>query len=791
MILNFLLVVFVGGIVGAGIYFGVRAWLRRRLFDSLAIRLFLIKVPREKPQGQNPKEDMKSEIGRFEQLLSNLSAIRKPFIFEVAVPHVGEEIHFYLAVPKTYGETAAKQVQGLWNGASVEAVPGDYNVFNSQGTTAAAYLLAKENYAMPIRTYVEIGADSFSSILAGFTKVNEVGEGAALQLVVTPAGSDIKKKIIGYIRSLKKGEPIAKALGGGFPIQFSEIQGALNPKSHEESAKEKERMVDQEAIKLLEAKIAKPLFRVNIRLIASAVSQFQANDILDGLVAGFQQFGAPLRNEFRIVKQRNPQKLAYQFVFRHFDSKQAVVLSSEEIASFYHLPTPFTEAPRVKWLKSKEAPPPANLPGQGVLIGRSEFRGQFRDIYITDEDRRRHIYVIGQTGTGKSTLLGNMIVDDIRRGRGVAIIDPHGDLAEGALSYIPKERVDDLIYFDPSDLWRPLGLNMLDYNMDRPEEKTFIVNEVQGIFNKLFPPETMGPMFEQYMRNALLLLMEDMPNEPATLIEVPRVFTDAEFRKRKLARIKNPTVIDFWEKEAAKAGGDASLANMTPYITSKFNNFISNDFMRPIIGQPKSAFNFREAMDSGKILLVNLSKGRIGDINAGLLGMIISGKLLMSALSRVDIAEANERRDFNLYIDEFQNFTTDSIATILSEARKYRLNLTMAHQFIAQLTEKIRDAVFGNVGSQVVFRVGAQDAEFLVKQFDPVFNQNDLMSIDNFNAYVKLLVHGETAKPFNIKTLAPEPGDRALAGELKEYSRQKYGADRKMVEDEIYKRLRE
>jgi hypothetical protein len=249
-------------------------------------------------------------------------------------------------------------------------------------------------------------------------------------------------------------------------------------------------------------------------------------------------------------------------------------------------------------------------------------------------------------------------------------------------------------------------------------------------------------MFQQYMRNALLLLMEDMPNEPATLVEVPRIFTDAAFRARKLARIHNPVVIDFWEKEAVKAGGEASLANMTPYITSKFGGFITNDYMRPIIGQAKSSFNFREVMDGGKILLVNLSKGKIGDINAGLLGMVITGKILMAALSRVDVADADKRRDFNLYIDEFQNFTTDSIATILSEARKYRLNLTMAHQFIAQLDEKIRDAVFGNVGSELVMRVGVQDAEFLVKQFEPVFNQNDLINIDNLNAYAKILISG-------------------------------------------------
>ncbi len=357
---------------------------------------------------------------------------------------------------------------------------------------------------------------------------------------------------------------------------------------------------------------------------------------------------------------------------------------------------------------------------------------------------------------------------------------------------MPAHRLDDVIYFNPGDLWRPIGLNMLEYNFDRPEEKTFIVNEMMSIFSKLFPPETLGPMFEQYMRNALLLLMEDMPNESATLMEVPRVFTDTAYRTRKLERISNPVVIDFWSKEANKVGGDASLANMTPYITSKFNNFTANDYMRPIIGQNKSAFNFRTVMDEGKILFVNLSKGKIGDINANLLGMIFTGKLLMSALSRVDIKSEN-RRTFNLYIDEFQNFTTDSISIILSEARKYKLTLNIAHQFIAQLTEKIRDSVFGNVGSQVVFRVGAQDAEFLVKQFDPVFTQQDLMNIDNHNAYVKLLVQGETTKPFNMRVEGRSllSGDLQRASQIKEYCRMKYGADRQEVEADIFRRLRE
>jgi hypothetical protein len=781
----------IGAVVGVTVYFLVKWLARRRMADALATSLFLIKIPRSADT-----KDFKAELAHFEQLLGTLSALRKPFAFEVAVPHVGEEIHFYLAVPKLASETAAKQIQGLWAGASVEPVPDDFNIFNANGVTAAAYLTQKENYALPIRTYAELGIDSFESVVGAFAKINEIGEGAALQMIVQPASSGYKKEIQHAIERLKKGEPFKKAFHGAghiSNISASSVAEVFAPKTKEEKTEEKqERVMDDEAIKALQAKIMKPLFEVNVRLLASAGSQFQADDILNGLSAGFSQFGAPTRNEFRIMKARNAASIVTKFIYRTFDGGQKMILSSEEIASFYHLPISSTETPRVKWLKSKEAAPPENLPKQGLLLGQSSFRGEFKPVYMQDDDRRRHLYIVGQTGTGKSTLIGNLVMQDIQQGKGVAIIDPHGDLVENALGFVPPSRLDDIIYFDPGDLARPLGLNMLDFNADRSEEKTFIVNEMQSIFNKLFSQETMGPMFEQYMRNALLLLMEDMPNEPATLIEVPRVFTDTAWRNKKLERIHNPVVLDFWQKEAMKAGGEASLANMTPYITSKFNNFISNDYMRPIIGQPKSAFNFREAMDSGKILLINLSKGRIGDLNASLLGLIFTGKILMAALSRVDIAEADKRRDFYLYIDEFQNFATDSISTILSEARKYKLNLTVAHQFIAQLTEKIRDSVFGNVGSMMSFRVGVQDAEFLERQFAPAFDRSDLVNIDNLNAYAKLLIGGQTARPFNMKIGGESwvGGNKDLAAKLKEYSRMKYGQDRQVVEDEIYKRLR-
>jgi len=407
-----------------------------------------------------------------------------------------------------------------------------------------------------------------------------------------------------------------------------------------------------------------------------------------------------------------------------------------------------------------------------------------------EDDRRRHFYIIGQTGTGKSVLLQEMMKQDIEQGRGICLIDPHGDLAEKTLSLIPALRAEDVIYFNPGDTEKPLGLNMLEYDPRFPESKTFVVNEMIEIFEKLYNLKAQGfggPVFEQYMRNALLLIMED-PESGSTLIEIPKVLADPEFRRHKLSRCRNIVVRNFWEQEAEKAGGEAALANMVPYITSKMNIFIANDLVRPIISQQESAFNLREIMDQGKILIVNLSKGKLGDINSYLLGMIIVGKILIATFSRAELPE-EQRRDFYLYIDEFHNVTTQTITSALAEARKYRLNMVFGHQFVGQLDEETRKAIFGNVGSILAFRVGPDDAKYLASEFDPVFDEQDLVNFDNYNAALRLLIRGETSKPFNIVTYSPSGGNSEVARLIKEYSRVKYGKDRNKVEEELYQRL--
>jgi hypothetical protein len=455
----------------------------------------------------------------------------------------------------------------------------------------------------------------------------------------------------------------------------------------------------------------------------------------------------------------------------------------------YHFPpTGIESSPHLKQARFTHAPAPLTLPTEGLLLGANSYRNTVTDVRMEMEDRLRHFYIIGQTGTGKSGLLTASIIQDIKNGEGCCFIDPHGSDVLNVLAAIPPERYKDVIYFDPADLTRPFALNFLEYDISRPEQKTFIVNELFMIFRRLYGdvPESMGPAFEQYFRNATQLVMED-PGSGSTILDIARVLSNSEFRREKLSKSMNPIVNQFWTEIATRAGGDAALENIVPYITNKFDDFTANDFIRPIVGQQESSFKFREVMDSKKILLVNLSKGRLGEKNANLLGLIIVGKLFMAALSRADNPRG-QFPPFYLYIDEFHNITTDSIPGILSEARKYKLSLSMAHQFLKQLDEKTRDAVFGNVGNMAVFRVGEEDAEFFEKQFAPVFTALDFVNLEFRNAYMKILTKGVPQKPFDMKTVDLPPLNHAQVQDLMHLSSITYGRDRATVENMIRER---
>lgn len=785
---------------------------RAEVNQSMNLDLEVIRVSKserkDESSDQKRQEAWKEEIGAMEQLLSSLSSIKdtrslvnrlvygSPNItFEIANSAKSEEIVFYMALPKKYKESVEKQIHSFFPNAVLEKV-SDYNIFFPGSVTCASVLKLKNKYTLPIKTYEKLEIDPLNAMANALSRLETVSEGAALQIVLKPAGTAWRSKGIHIAHQMQQGKRLSDVQA--HPMlkvgreMTSAFHGALSS-SQEPGMKKEDKPVqltpeEQELVKGIEGKSSKIGFHVNIRLVASAATKERAQMILGQLENAFTQYENGNINCFKIAKRMN-KDIAYNYIFRNFQEDESVILNTEEIASIFHLPISVTEAPKIKWLKSNAAAPPLNIPEEGMTLGYNDYRGAKTVIKISEKDRRRHLYTIGQTGTGKSNFLQEMAKQDAKDGKGFCFIDPHGDAIEDILTAIPKERAEDVIVFDPSDVERPFGLNMMEYDPAHPEQKTFVINEMIGIFDQLYDlKSTGGPMFEQYMRNAMLLIMED-PESGSTLMEIPKVLSDEEFRKMKLSRCTNPIVIDFWTKEAEKAGGEASLANMVPYITSKLTTFISNDMMRPIIAQQKSTINFREVMDNKKILLINLSKGRIGEINARLLGMVVVGKILMNAMARVDTPE-DERKDFYLYMDEFQNVTTNSIAQILSEARKYRLCLVLAHQFIAQLKEEISKAVFGNVGSMVILRVGAEDAEFLEKQFAPTFSARDLVNVDNYHGFAKILINNVLTKPFNIGFYPPTKGDQEIANALKELSRLKYGRDKDIVNREILERTK-
>ena len=764
------------------------------LARGMNLTLFLVTLPQiiEKEKEISLEDELKTAEQFFSSLTGGIKEadpikrllFGNPFfVFEIAVHRIGEEIYFYVACPRSLAQMMEKQILGFWPKAQVQPVT-DYNIFNPEGQAVGSIANLAKSPVFSIKPYQEFTTDPLSTITSVFTKLAREGEGAALQILIRPSKRSLKKmaeKIISSILGIKKEKGLISE------VIFPETKKEIKPEPPTQPTP-----LQQTQISAISQKAAQPLFDTNLRILASGPTGPRALEILNQLQSSFDQFNSPILNQikFRKLSGGNLKKLFYRFSFRIFNEKETILFSSGEIASIFHFPSAALLTPFIKWLKARQAPPPPNLPKEGIILGKNIFRGEEKTVPILKDDRRRHFYIVGQTGTGKSVLLQEMIKQDMEAGEGVTLIDPHGDMAERVLELVPAERIEDVIYFNPADFERPLGLNMLEYDPKYPEAKTFVVNELIEIFEKLYNLKAQGfggPIFEQYMRNSLLLVMED-PESGNTLIEVPRVLSDTSFRKYKLSKCQNIVVKNFWELEAEKAGGEAALANMVPYITSKMNVFIANDLMRPIISQPKSAFNLREIMDEGKILIINLCKGKLGDINSYLLGMIIVGKILISALSRADLPE-EKRRDFYLYIDEFHNVTTRTITTVLVEARKYRLAMIFGHQYVGQLDEDTQKAIFGNVGSILAFRVGPDDAKYLVTQFEPIFDENDLVNFDNYNAGLRLLIKGETSKPFNIVTFSPSKGNPEVARLIKEYSRVKYGRDRGLVESELYQKL--
>ncbi len=793
-------------LVAAGVlFFAIRIVLRRKYREHKGFRerVLLVTVPKESGEKKGEMDRSKTlqenqeDIAVVETLFATIGGLKAErslgawfigreddFSFEIVAQN--GLISFYVAVPERLEGFITQQIQTLYPFAQVEPID-DYNIFQPQGIVTGAYLTAKRDILFPLKTYRKIEADPLNAITNALSKVDKEN-GAAVQFICRSAKKQWRRKGNKVARELQKGKNLHESLAAaGF------LAGLLPRGKKSEEQNQPRPMLspgEQEMQKGIQDKLSKAGLDVNIRVMVSSKDGAAARLTLQNITNTFSQFNLyEFGNSLVKVVPPFQSRLAREFIYRVFDEKRGFVVSAEEMASLFHFPLPSTESPNIRWLAARKAPAPVNLPSEGVILGKVEYRGEESIVRIKRDDRRRHIYMIGKSGVGKSVFIENLALQDIENGDGVCVVDPHGDLVEHILERMPRTRIDDVIVFDPSDTERPMGLNMLEVDAGGEGMKDFAAQEMIAIFYKLFPPEMIGPMFEHNMRNVMLTLMSD-PEDAGTIAEIPRMFSDAEFQKRWVAKVADPVVRAFWEKEMAKTS-DFHKSEMLGYLISKVGRFVENEMMRNIIGQRKSSFNLREIMDKKKILLVNLAKGRTGEVNANLLGLIIVSKLQMAALGRADLPES-ERSDFYLYIDEFQNFITDSIATILSEARKYRLCLNIAHQYMGQLVvnndTKIRDAVIGNVGTMVSFRIGMDDAEALEKEFAPTFSAYDLINAPQYTAYTKLLIDNTSTKPFNMQTIPPQKGDPKLAAAIKQLSRLKYGRDKALVQADIMER---
>ncbi len=758
--------IFLAGLVGLA-YLAFLLWkYRNREEHSLEYVLLQVAVPR----------DNEIKIDAAEQLFASLHSIHHGGFWSFLKPqeHVSfeivaksEDIRFYVSVPRKLMDLVEKQIHGAYPGADIKETE-EYSIFSEQGNVVFASLRLKNADFMPIRVYRDLPTDPLSSITSVLAKM-QAGEGAAIQLLIQPTAGKWSSLGRSYISKIKKDE--------------------ANP----DKASFK---VDPKTLEAIEQKVSKPGFNAVVRVVVSSPTKESAQRHLDNLLSSFSQFSSD-HNFFTKVKYPFKQLFMTDFIYRYFPLfnipffKQYSVLNTDELASLFHLPNKTIETAHIYWLNAKRAPAPAQIPNSGLSLGVSRYRGVERPIYLGEDDRRRHVYVIGKTGTGKSQLLEEMIMQDVHDGKGVAVIDPHGDLIDGVMSRIPPERAEDIIYFDPSDTERPMGLNMLEAKTE--EQKHFVVTSIVGLMYKLYDPMKtgiIGPRFEHAIRNAMLTVMSEPGN---TFVEVVRVLTDSSFVQELLPKVQDPIIRRYWTDQIAQTA-DFHKSEVLDYIVSKFGRFVTNKLMRNIIGQSQSSFDFRKCMDEGKILLVNLSKGKIGEENSNFLGLILVPRILISAMSRQEMPE-EERRDFYLYVDEFQNFATPDFAQILSEARKYRLNLIVANQFIGQMEEEVKNAVFGNVGTLIAFRVGVTDANYLQHEFQPTFNEADLINIDKYNAYIKTIVHNEPVKPFSIDLTKDMSRVKAarnphVAAAIVQLSRLKYGRSRELVEAEISQRAR-
>ncbi len=730
---------------------------------SLSMVCLQVAVPR----------DNEIKIDAMEQIFNSLYAIKKgpkgPFgwlSFLQVQPHISfeivsrkEDIRFYIVLPDNLRDLVEKQIHGGFPGAEIKLAE-EPNIFSEDGHVEFSWLIMRNASYNPIQVFKNLPTDPMAALTSAMAKMGD-GEGAHVQLLISPADAKWKKKGRSWIGKTKKSE------------------------SDPEKASYK---VDPKVMEAVDNKVSKNGFQATVRLVVSSVNKESAKVHMANIRAAFEQYNGDL-NGLKGKKIRLKGHFMMDFIYRYQPAiwwGNWTIFNSEELATIYHFPNKQIETPHIHWLNSKRAPAPQQIPTEGQYLGKSVFRGITRPVYISEGDRERHMYIIGRTGTGKTEFLKTMILQDIKNGKGICVIDPH-DLAEDLLGYIPPERAEDVIYFDPADEDRPMGLNLIEARDE--QERHMATNAVIGMMYKLYDPHKtgiIGPRFEHAIRNAMLTVMDAVPG--GTFIEVVQTLQRPEYVQELLPRLKDPIVRRYWTDQIAQTS-EFHKSEVLDYIVSKFGRFITNKTIRNIIGQSQSAFDFRKVMDEGKILIVNLSKGKLGEENSNFLGLVLVPRLLSAAMSRANIPE-KDRRPFYLYVDEFQNFATPDFATILSEARKYKLNLIVANQFTSQMEDEVKNAVFGNVGSLISFRTGVADANFLQHEFSPTFNEADLLNVERFNVLIKTIVRNEPVPVFSMDVTKDIKAERAMKNEklaeaIKQLSRLKYGRDVKLIENEL------
>jgi hypothetical protein len=779
-----------GPLVLVLVFLTYRNFRKARLIETFDWVLLTLEIPRNNDKKELAAEQMFASLHGILRDTSELKiagGAQEHLSFEMASAH--KMIRFYVRVPKHLRNFVEGQIYAQYPTVQINVIDDDYtHTASDHSVVATAELTTTANQYLPIKTFVSFEVDPLAGITAALAKMDNEAEEVWVQVLARPVADSWQKQANKYIKRIKSGIKINLDLGG--LMWFLEIFKALwePPSSVGGGSTIELSERDKSQVTEVEKKSQKLGYEVKVRMAYLGDSQEMARIQIQSIVGAFKQFNSTNLNGFRLKSKIDfGRDELNKYITRQFIDS-GFILNIEELASIYHLPHTNVETPNIVWANTKKAEPPTQLP---ILTGDSEHDAEVSAFGLTDfhgihhqfgmyrSDRSRHVYVIGQTGTGKSGLLELFALSDIFHNQGYGIIDPHGDYAINNLRFIPEHRVKDVVYFNPADTAFPLGFNPME--IYDPSQRNNTSSEIIGVLKRMFD-NSWGPRLEYILRYTLLALLE---NEGTTLLDITKMLTDKKFREKILLNVTDAVVRNFWQVEFA-GWTERYIAEAVPPILNKVGAFVANPIIRNIIGQPKSTFNIRKIMDEGKILVVNLSKGLIGEDNAAILGSFIVTKIQLAAMSRSDIPRVEDRRAFYLYVDEFQNFATDSFAVILSEARKYGLNLTVANQYVSQMEETVRDAVFGNVGTIISMRVSAEDSPLLAKQFEPQFEPTDLLNMNNRHFIVNMVIKGEKTQPFSATTLGlPPPQTDTNLDAIIANSRANYARPYAEVEAEI------